>query len=209
MDTQDKSNKRQCKIKGCYSKKVGRGFCHKHYKRFQKYGNPLVGGRDYLNLSLDRPWDIKTHLFRKRRILPNGCWEWTGQLSLGGYGRQLVKKKQYAVHRLIAFLYLDFDIFSELKVCHKCDNRKCFNPDHLFIGTQQDNIDDMFRKGRANKQKGSKAGASRLHEDDVLRIKELLATKMSQREIAEKFSISQATISLINLEKSWCHLWND
>lgn len=72
----------------------------------------------------------------------NGCWEWTGACSKGGYGRL---SQQYA-HRLSAE-WAGLDIKNKF-VCHKCDNPKCVRPDHLFAGTNQDNVVDMVSKQR-------------------------------------------------------------
>jgi len=72
------------------------------------------------------------------------CWEWQGYRNRQGYG---IYKRRLA-HRFSAMLFKDFDINSKLYVCHHCDNPPCSNPDHLFIGTQKDNISDMAKKGR-------------------------------------------------------------
>ena len=76
----------------------------------------------------------------------NGCWEWTGALTTWGYGTATIKQKQYASHRLSAkWAGLDID---DKVVCHHCDNPKCVNPDHLFVGTQKDNMQDKMQKKR-------------------------------------------------------------
>lgn len=76
------------------------------------------------------------------------CIEWTGSLSKQGYGRIKRNGKTFQAHR-----YFYIEKFGELKndelVCHKCDNRKCVNVDHLFVGSHKDNMTDMKNKGRA------------------------------------------------------------
>lgn len=74
------------------------------------------------------------------------CWEWIGFIGTNGYGR-LGRGKENAVHR-ISYELQNGKIANNLWVLHKCDNSKCVNPNHLFLGTVQDNVDDMFRKGR-------------------------------------------------------------
>ena len=88
----------------------------------------------------------------------DGCHEWTGPIYSDGYGRMKVTRNGVSrllkVHRLAAFFYLGFDIDSDLYILHHCDNRRCINPDHLFIGTQADNVADMRAKGRGRNQYG-------------------------------------------------------
>lgn len=92
-------------------------------------------------------------LVRRRKVdSVTKCWNWTGCLAGKGYGKIKFKLfgyyDYYYVHRLIAYLCLGFDINSKLHVLHKCDNMKCFNPLHLFIGTNEQNIEDSISKGR-------------------------------------------------------------
>src|SRR5690348_1346681 len=77
----------------------------------------------------------------------NGCWEFTGSLNNGGYGVIGFKGKVWLAHRL-SYYFHNGEIPKGLLVCHKCDNRKCINPDHLFLGTYMDNYNDMVAKGR-------------------------------------------------------------
>jgi hypothetical protein len=77
-----------------------------------------------------------------------GCWNFTGRLSDEGYGRVSYKGKNVTVSRLAAHLWLRFDLNSPLNVLHRCDNPRCFNPKHLFIGTLSDNTIDSVRKRR-------------------------------------------------------------
>ena len=76
-----------------------------------------------------------------------GCIEWTGYLRGDGYGSLRIDGKQVQAHRA-AYEATFGKIENGLFVCHRCDNRKCINSDHLFLGTNQDNVDDMVAKGR-------------------------------------------------------------
>ena len=80
----------------------------------------------------------------------NECWNWVGCKSRKNYGRVIVKQRNSHAHRVSYFLHKGHP--GDLLVCHTCDNRLCVNPNHLFLGTNQDNIDDRNRKGRACKK---------------------------------------------------------
>jgi hypothetical protein len=94
----------------------------------------------------------KRGLWNMRRYDPvTGCWNCTaGASGRGGYKLIWYRGKFVLAHRFAAHVWLRFDLNSKLNVLHKCDNPACFNPKHLFIGTQKDNIADAIRKGRLN-----------------------------------------------------------
>ena len=92
---------------------------------------------------------VKENLERKRNIRCSGCWEWTGAMLTSGYGTCKYQAKQVLVHRLSAWIYKQIPLTCEV-VMHTCDNRSCFNPEHLEESTQQENMLDMKSKGRTS-----------------------------------------------------------
>ena len=84
-----------------------------------------------------------------------GCWEWTGAMRRNGYGVIRVQGKMISTHRYSYEQHKSI-IPSNLHVCHSCDNRKCVNPDHLFLGTRSDNMKDAYQKGRLHIPDGTK-----------------------------------------------------
>ena len=84
---------------------------------------------------------------RIERIPESGCWIWTGLLTNSGYGKIGVGLKTVLAHRYSYYTFVK-EIPENLYVLHKCDTKCCVNPSHLFLGTQSDNIKDMYAKGR-------------------------------------------------------------
>lgn len=133
----------------------------------------------------------------------SGCWEWKKAIENTGYGAQQFKGRKCGAHR-VSYQIFNGDIQAGLSVLHRCDNRKCVNPDHLFLGTQAENMADMVAKGRSADQRGEKAPWAKLTKKSVLEIiRQASARTMSQRKIAVMFGISQAQVSQILNRKRW------
>lgn len=134
---------------------------------------------------------------------PGGCWEWTGFISRAGYGRY----REQEAHRA-AYERENGAIPPGLFVCHSCDNPACVNPAHLWLGTAGDNSRDMVAKGRARhpkwagRRRGTANPNARLTPEQVLEIRSL-RWKKTQREIAERFGISQGHVNAIMHERNW------
>jgi len=131
----------------------------------------------------------------------DSCWNWTGTKTLGGYGHFYVGPRgapKKCAHR-IAWELTHGTIPDGLYVLHHCDNPPCVRPDHLFLGTPQDNTDDMITKKRH--------GRAKLTEADVLTIRTHYATgSISQRTLAKQYNVSNGTIGFILRHESWRHL---
>jgi hypothetical protein len=186
---------KKCEAIECNEKHYCRGYCRKHYKRLF-YGRPIDGPMKY---------EIGIHERLKSKIVENkstGCHEWTG-CTTGGYGQIEHNGKLDYTHR-IAWKLLHGEIPDGLHVLHKCDNRKCVNPKHLFLGTHQDNIRDMIEKNR--QARGSKCGSAILHENDISQIRKRFANGNSNKLIGIYFGVAPKTISNIKTGVTWKHV---
>lgn len=144
--------------------------------------------------SLDR------RLVKYRRIDPvSGCWLWTGNRHQYGYGLIEYQYRMFRVHRIAMWRWRGFDLDSKLYVCHRCDVRACFNPDHLFIGTASDNMWDKVAKGRHPR---NARGKPRITPETVRAIRADLATGMTQTAIGAKHGVDQTTVSDIKTGRS-------
>jgi len=129
---------------------------------------------------------VKQRFEEKFIIQDSGCWKWTGALMGIGYGYFRVGDKLHGAHRVAYELYVG--PIGIMHVLHKCDNPACVNPEHLFLGTNSDNVNDMTTKGR-NLDVSIEARA---------KIKELyLKGGRTQKGLGKEFNCSQATVQRI------------
>jgi len=162
------------------------------------------------------------------------CWVWIRGMTRGNYGNLCPKKgKVLRAHRA-SYAAFNGDISPKLEVCHKCDNPSCVNPDHLFLGTRQENAKDMVAKGRScageknwakmnpekmirgddhwtrtNPEKilrGENSVLSKLTAPDVIEMRRLRKKGVRMRVLADMFGINIGTVSKIILRQRWAHL---
>ncbi len=134
------------------------------------------------------------------------CWEWIGVKNKDGYGITEINRKTYRAHRASWEIHYG-EIPKGMYVCHHCDNPPCINPNHLFLGTQKDNIHDMLKKERRPSRKGEKNYSAKLTESQVRNIRKLWkAGNLTQRKIAEVFNVHRTMIGLIVRNKNWKHM---
>jgi hypothetical protein len=133
-----------------------------------------------------------------------GCWDWSGCCASPGYGQFKYGMKKERCHRASWMIHYG-EIPKGMFVCHTCDNKKCANPKHLFLGTCEENNRDMMKKNRSPilGKSGEANPRCKLTQSQVIEIKEMLKNKMPQFTIANFFNVSQALISLIKLERVW------
>jgi len=132
------------------------------------------------------------------------CWEWTRHITKWGYGVVKVEGKAQLAHR-ISYLVFKGDPIG-MCVLHTCDNPKCINPDHLFLGTNSDNVKDKVSKNRQSKigeYPGERHHSAKLTNKDVLFIRE---KTLSQTKLARMFETTQPNISLIQNRVNWTHI---
>ena len=141
---------KKCQVKNCNRKFYGKELCHAHYVRMKRTGST----QEHIKIKKVNQPIIERF---KEKIAPsdkNGCQNWIGCLSDGRYGAFIIgsringTRKRCNAHRLSYELFVG-KIPEGMCILHKCDNVKCVNPKHLFLGTQKDNMKDMQNKGRA------------------------------------------------------------
>lgn len=181
-----------CNTGDCKKKQYCKGMCKAHYNKFYLYGDPHYNGRIHRRKHIEFV------------ITDSGCFECTSHvLDIGGYPEIWFNRKKYKMNR---FIYQECfgEIPNSLVVRHKCDNRKCINPEHLELGTTKDNIDDMVSRDR--QAKGEKNAFSVLKEYEVKQIKYMLSRKYSCAEISRMYGVTRTCISSIKLNKTWRHV---
>lgn len=134
----------------------------------------------------------KAKLLRGVAVRDSGCWEWTGA-TRDGYGAIRIDGRIVSTHRLSFSLYHG-PIPDDLLVCHKCDNRRCVRPSHLFCGTHKENNDDCRRKGRQNINPVAIAASLRKIGDEHADVIALLVRKRSTREIGTLFGVCRTCV---------------
>ena len=137
---------------------------------------------------------------------PNtGCWYYMGPVNWGGYGSIGFRGRKAGVHRVMYEVAVG-PIPKGMDVCHKCDVRCCINPQHLFVGTRKENLDDMSRKGRRVPPRGERNAKNKLSPAQVFEIRAAIARGEKLKSIAPRFGITSMTVSNIKNGQSWAHL---
>ena len=138
------------------------------------------------------------------------CWLWTYHVNADGYAQTRIQGKSVMAHRL-SWQLANGSSPADKYVCHKCDNPRCVNPTHLFLGTQQDNMDDMVAKGRYVAPSAAGAGplngAAKLTSAEAREIRKLYAAGgLPQEKVAERFGVTTAVVTRIVKRKSYANV---
>jgi hypothetical protein len=158
-------------------------------------GEPLsyIHGHQARGKSHKKPFEQRFFKYFVRGA-PDECWNWTGAKREFGYGQIRRGEKSVRAHRASYEMFVG-EIPDGLYVLHHCDNPACVNPAHLFLGTHQDNMNDMCDKGRI---------ARVLTIEKAREIKQLIADgKMSKTEIARLYNVGYSLINDIAKGKKW------
>ncbi len=154
----------------------------------------------------------------KVRKTDDGCWFWLGG-KIKGYGRFAIDRRRYVRAHRYSFELTRGPVPDGLGVLHECDNPGCVRPDHLFVGTDADNVADRDAKGRT--ARGDRSGArtvpsarprgdahamSKLTGPSVALLKQRLRDGATQREVADEFGVASPTISHIVAGRTWRHV---
>lgn len=187
-----------CRQPAPVAKRTGGGWMAGETKRFVQGHHNRVRARP----ESERFWE------KVDRRGPNECWEWRASCFSSGYGQFAVgdERRPVTSHR-VAWMQTHGPIPAGIFVCHRCDNRKCCNPAHLFLGTPAENTADMKRKGRAaGPSPGEGHHSNKLTANDVRAIRRRAQDGEAQRALASEFGVGEAQISRIIHRRQWAHI---
>jgi hypothetical protein len=200
MDSLTQGANMKCAFDGCERNAVSKGYCDKHYRRVLKRGDV----NDFGSRKVEEG-NAFERFHKKYEINESGCWIWTAGTRPNKKGIPYPRhwtdeRKSIGAHRF-SFELIHGSIQKSMYVCHKCDTPLCVNPDHLFVGTHQDNMRDMVQKKRSFTGRGeNKKGKAKLTNQQAKEIREM---NLSQTKMGVLFGVSQRTISRIKRGESY------
>lgn len=192
--------KEKCSIQECDNVLQATGLCYKHYKRKQIHGD--------VEHNYNSETACRARFWSNVAITsnPEKCWIWQGKLNRDNYGKFWAKifgKSQTLAHRIAFYFYYGVDPKNSC-CCHKCDNPRCVNPNHLFLATSRINQADKVAKQR--QARGEKQRCAKLTDKTVKQIKHSLKAGESLSNLADRFGVAFQTIGAIKSGKTWKHI---
>jgi len=163
-------------------------------------------GKPYVGRTNGRYCDFPCRFYSKvdRTPAPKGCHLWTATVGSHGYGQIEVDGKVELAHRIAWELKNNGPVPDGQCVLHHCDNPPCVNPNHLFLGTNADNVRDRDKKNR--QARGEQLPQHKLTDDDVRQIRRDYADDMTPKEIAKKFGVLPPAIYKVLRGVNWKHV---
>ncbi len=190
-----------CSISGCGRKRSGQSqYCSAHMHRNIRYGNPLAG-----STFCGEPLSFATNIAKHHQDADK-CVTWPFKRTKYGYGMLAVDGKDTFAHRYICILVHGEPPDPKSEAAHSCGkgHEGCVNPAHLYWATRKQNAEDMVRDGRSCV--GEKSGRAKLKDDDVRRIRRLLASGESITSVAATIRVAYITIYRIKNFENWTHV---
>lgn len=167
----------------------------------QSCGHKLCVRPSHLIADENRPRRLSADRFWEKVTKGPKCWEWTGGVSQG-YGHLNLSREEGNIraHRFSWILHKG-DVPEGQYVCHRCNNKLCVRPDHLYLGTNEENVSDAYKDGLF--ATGERHHNARLTKDEVIEIRRLRAEGAPYKKIAGRFGISVSHAAAIGSKKFW------
>ena len=178
---------RACSENGCDRKVHARGLCKFHHKRALSKG--------LMSRKIKSVDNIDNNI---SHCPTTGCWLWTGPCDRNGYGYICIGSKKIMVHRYLAGVS-----DSSICVCHKCDTPACVNPDHMFFGSQVDNMRDMNAKGRHFRPRGEIHPKSKISNSLAAKAREMFSSGFTRKQISDHIHLGYRSTCLLLQGKTW------
>lgn len=180
----------------CGLPSVARRLCHTHYEYRRRNGLVMPPTEPQFAPAVDRFWASVDRRGERE------CWEWTGH-TVSGYGVLYIDGKSWKAHRYSYFL-AHGECPAGLDVCHSCDNPPCVNPDHLFLGSEADNMRDMREKGRS--ARGERHPDAKLTNEAVTAMRVLRSAGRTVRSLAAEYGVEESVASRAIAGRTWRHI---
>lgn len=194
-----------CSVSGCDKEIHSRGMCSMHVTRWRRHGDPL--GKKPRPPSKSASVEELRARFKTKFDIRGECWIWRpGKNRYGTYhvGTHFGGRRLKPAHQASYLLHVGPT--NGLHVLHKCDNNRCVNPKHLYLGTHQDNMKDRKDRGRSYRASGEKNTSAKLSAGQVLAMRALNASGVSYSEIGRRFGISKTAARRNCNGQNWGHI---
>jgi hypothetical protein len=171
-----------------------------HYQRYLKHGDPSISLMPVGRTPEQRFWE------KVIKAENDQCWEWQAATDDDGYGIFGIEGCTAAKAHRVSYEWATGIKPGDLKVLHHCDNPPCVNPQHLYLGTPMDNMQDKIARGRAKYIHGEDHYGAKLTARQVRTIRRLRNNGSSFRELAKKYNVTASNIMKIVTRDSWKHI---